>query len=901
MKTKNNFSMKFKVPMILLVLFLSIQISLAADTFDVTIISEKHDLTEHEVIIQVKNLDMTNKDFNLRFIVENTNFDPSNMYDVYIYEYKPVLKEFPTYDTEFVDQTCYQFLNELDEGIPYDCSYYRNYQSGVEYKYQLDWKPTKMSLVKNLDKVSTDYGVTTIPKSESNCKYDDFNNDYDCDGIKLFKITWKTPIMRMKNGWGSKGYYSVEDAITGVNYDPWWNSNWQYRRAITITNNENFQLVNYQIEIILNATGLISQNKLRNDCGDIRFTDDNDNILSYWNETSCSDETRIWVKIPSLPALSNKTIYMYYGNPTATSTANGKATFVYFDDFDDNSFNTTSLYTSAGTWTESDGYISYSSTNTISYLTFKDPQINLNNYAVVDRVRVTGTSTFGDYRLGARLNPYTSKVNSIGFMTRIGNTGSHNCNILWVEDGAGSNSTSSASNCYPINTWHRREIRAYGNYYQAFVNRIFRISLTTSNVNQNGLPYTFYSHTNGPTMQVDYLFARNYTLNEPTYSIGSEEIGTKPPQYSNIVVSPSSPQTYGISDIWFNITWNDIDNGLDKTWISHNFSGVMQNYTMQNNTPNNFYYHLTFKPSAGTYTYTFYANDTLGEVNSTTGANYVINKAMPSLSLMVNPSWSGIYPYSVTITGSESNEGDGDVLYRLFRNGTQVNNPDSTILAAGSYNYVFSATGGQNYTSNSVSNTLTINKGTQTLKLFFNDSETKTTFYEGYINITGLTDALNNIYVYLNVNKTGWVTKSGIKRVENISNYSANVYNVTLHVLETQNYTSASLTKYLTVIIQTDIPANLVGLNFADLMTLFKTGYIEGIMGSWTLAALGLVGIALFLGVGMGLSTDLLLILTTVIGVSLVTMSLLPSILSVIIAIVAAIFIYMIYIRLFRR
>jgi len=92
-----------------------------------------------------------------------------------------------------------------------------------------------------------------------------------------------------------------------------------------------------------------------------------------------------------------------------------------------------------------------------------------------------------------------------------------------------------------------------------------------------------------------------------------------------------------------------------------------------------------------------------------------------------------------------------------------------------------------------------------------------------------------------------------------------------------------------------------IGVGFADLMTLFKTGYVEGIMGSWTLAALGLVGIALFLGVGMGLSTDLLLLITTTIGISLVTMSLLPPILSVIIAIVISIFIYIIYIKLFRR
>jgi hypothetical protein len=325
---QNNFSMKLKMPIILLVLFLSIHISLAANSFNVTIISEKHDLTEHEAVIQVKNIEAANKDFNLRFIVENTSFDLSNIYDVYIYEYKPILKEFPIYATEFVNQTCYD-LNEVGENISYDCSYYRNYQSGVEYKYRLDWKPTKMQLVKNSDKVSTDYGSITIPKSNSKCKYDDFNNSYDCDGTKLFKITWKTPVIKSNDGFGSKGYFAVADALTGINYDPWWNVNWQYRKPITIDNRQNPNtLTNYQV-----AINLTYSDGMQPDFDDIRFTwfnstNNREELIPYWIENKSDSEwAYVWVKVPYIPGGSYTTIHVYYGNPNATSLSSVENTF----------------------------------------------------------------------------------------------------------------------------------------------------------------------------------------------------------------------------------------------------------------------------------------------------------------------------------------------------------------------------------------------------------------------------------------------------------------------------------------------------------------------------------------------------------------------------------------------
>jgi hypothetical protein len=67
------------------------------------------------------------------------------------------------------------------------------------------------------------------------------------------------------------------------------------------------------------------QAKARLDYGDIRFTDsDGSTLLNYWQEA----DGRFWVKVPSIPASSTKTIYVYYGNPSATSMSSVQNTFI---------------------------------------------------------------------------------------------------------------------------------------------------------------------------------------------------------------------------------------------------------------------------------------------------------------------------------------------------------------------------------------------------------------------------------------------------------------------------------------------------------------------------------------------------------------------------------------------
>ncbi|RLJ04590.1 MAG: hypothetical protein DRP18_04530 [Candidatus Aenigmatarchaeota archaeon] len=47
-----------------------------------------------------------------------------------------------------------------------------------------------------------------------------------------------------------------------------------------------------------------------------------------------------WVKVPEIPASNSVTVYMYYGNPSATSASDGDDVFEFFDDFEGTSLDT---------------------------------------------------------------------------------------------------------------------------------------------------------------------------------------------------------------------------------------------------------------------------------------------------------------------------------------------------------------------------------------------------------------------------------------------------------------------------------------------------------------------------------------------------------------------------------
>ena len=147
-----------------------------------------------------------------------------------------------------------------------------------------------------------------------------------------------------------------------------WLTEWQYRKSHEIIGSPTEAQTDYQVRVVVHyGSGTDSgedvylNGKCKSDFGDIRFTDGGgETELPYWMEEKVDGDYAVfWVKVPSIPASPDTaTIYIYYGNPSATTTSNGEATFLFFDDFEEGNLNKWVL-------DEGDGDISLYSTNPI--------------------------------------------------------------------------------------------------------------------------------------------------------------------------------------------------------------------------------------------------------------------------------------------------------------------------------------------------------------------------------------------------------------------------------------------------------------------------------------------------------------------------------------------------------
>ncbi len=120
--------------------------------------------------------------------------------------------------------------------------------------------------------------------------------------------------------------------------------NWQYRKCHVI-NQAPGAGTGYQVRITAHyGAGVDSgedvylNSACRSDFADIRFvSSDGVTALDYWMETGSLTpgvSAIFWVKVAEDLGIADRTIYIYYGHPTALTTSNGDNTFSFFDDFD---------------------------------------------------------------------------------------------------------------------------------------------------------------------------------------------------------------------------------------------------------------------------------------------------------------------------------------------------------------------------------------------------------------------------------------------------------------------------------------------------------------------------------------------------------------------------------------
>lgn len=108
-------------------------------------------------------------------------------------------------------------------------------------------------------------------------------------------------------------------------------SGYNFIKPVTVSNTSTTNAINYQMKLVINTQSLIAAAQMQSGGQDLRFgkTCNGSTLFNYWIESGINTaSTVIWVKIDSIPAGSNRTIFMFYGNSSASAVSAIPGVFV---------------------------------------------------------------------------------------------------------------------------------------------------------------------------------------------------------------------------------------------------------------------------------------------------------------------------------------------------------------------------------------------------------------------------------------------------------------------------------------------------------------------------------------------------------------------------------------------
>jgi PKD repeat protein len=401
-----------------------------------------------------------------------------------------------------------------------------------------------------------------------------------------------------------------------------------YQNGTQFVLNTGTTLTNYQIGLRLSSRSGISTSSTfggsnggiavlytngttKADWSDIRFTDDSDNLLTYWLETGTQNATSafVWVLLPSITSDGLTKVRFYYGNSGASSASNGFGTFNgYWDDF--NTMTNWSVQGS-GIWSVSNGNLTVNSTTYPGdpsrwwYLRYNTPAPSTSYNGELKYIYNKTNSQ--DIVMFEANNPMVySPANQYSVVYPHPNPGANN---VWVFDGwsVGGADYSAGPFTESLNTWYiGRFIRVSG-ANQAQVYAINRTSLAgpTTGTTDGGSTTHYYGFANsqgGDFTQwfVDWFFLRSYSPTEPTASTFTSlpagtpgvsftmntSIGDRPLAVQFTDTSTSTPTS------WF---WEFGDDGGGP----HTNTSTSQNPIWIYNVPGQYWVNLTASNSYG--------------------------------------------------------------------------------------------------------------------------------------------------------------------------------------------------------------------------------------------------------------------------------------------------------------
>ena len=254
--------------------------------------------------------------------------------------------------------------------------------------------------------------------------------------------------------------------------------------------------------------------KCKADFGDIRFTDDDGvSLLDYWMEEKIDGYYAVfWVEVADDLGTNSATIYVYYGNPDATTTSNGAATFLYFNHFDESE----DFTEEDGTWQldTSNSVYKYVSGGAAQVQSWKDIGRSSNDgYRI--KVRARAYPSQADFGVYARYIPGYAYG---GIYTGKGNAGANDVG------GYGENTwTELYSVASPAGTnWHILESCNYGQLHIAIIDGIQRYNGNVDfHLTATKIALAAWA---GGAAEWDWIFVSKFVSPEPSHgSWGSEE------------------------------------------------------------------------------------------------------------------------------------------------------------------------------------------------------------------------------------------------------------------------------------------------------------------------------------------------------------------------------------------
>ena len=298
----------------------------------------------------------------------------------------------------------------------------------------------------------------------------------------------------------------------------WLSNDWTYRRGIIIDNTSNSNdLTDYQVKITLDNTNF-DFSHANSDGSDIRFTDnDGSTLLYHWIEKwdSTNQEAIIWVKVPSIPGSSTKTIYMYYGNASASDASDGDNTFIVFDDFDGADLDTNKWNIVQGSVSVSDSCLILTGTSSTRGLIESVTSFSIGKI-VQSKARSDSNNCFHLNHFCSMRSPgsWNNKVDLYGYID--------NANQVMFHTAKDGNETQSTIDINEPSSFHIYKVSWKPDEAKAYQDDTL-LKTHTTNIPTVDMVVAFYeANASGYNAYIDYVFVREFTDPEPTTSVGNE-------------------------------------------------------------------------------------------------------------------------------------------------------------------------------------------------------------------------------------------------------------------------------------------------------------------------------------------------------------------------------------------